>query len=231
MIKLAEGYYSWIFGDDPENRNEEENERYKLIQKIINIQLLTAIDVYEKSIEQFNENKGDFFLSNEWYDKIAEEVGEAYIVNKIKTYKKKLHSRKEYVPDIFEEAIMVQSLKYDSPDFSIIDISMKRYGVKKVSELFDFLVEQQRRLSDDNMDIKLLQCVFHIEKTFEDDFSEGCGFILWDYDFEEFENRTFYEAVDYWLLMGAARGYSVEYLNEMLVSGGADDLENLQVWI
>ena len=151
---------------------------------------------------------------------------------------------KLYTPDIFEEMLMDMVLdnevqfKYAQSELkSHIEESIGKESFCRWKELLRaFCCEYYHDCDDEAPNRKkpfwetryrkIYNMCLDPRLSYKDEYTENCGVLYWDYDFSIFYERDFWDAIQFTAVTGPARGYSMEYINDMLYTGGYSKLSD-----
>lgn len=200
-------------------------------QKAVNVVLIDMVSNYRDFIEDD--------VDTPLISKIKEYKNGYYwkfFCTKIDHLDSILKQPEEITPDVFEEAILADMFAVaDMIDYDGTEIAQKTITKKQQKELENFLLD----VADENYDIVeddfdtieeyaeyLLELIYNPYKVLEDEASEGCGYVFWDYDFELFFENNFDRAIEILLgPVGYMMGYHPEDIDNMLTTGNLPGVE------
>lgn len=215
---------------------EEVTELYLLTCKVVTASLLKIMAPYKKSL--LNKN-------NKRLKKYESQAMPGFVENKVNHLFDMLNNPVElYTPDIFEEMLMDMVLddeiqfKYAQSELkSHIEESIGKDSFRRWKELLrafccecfsdcDDESSQRKKPFWETRYRKIYNMCLDPRLSYKDEYTENCGVLYWDYDFSIFYERDFWDAVQFTAITGPARGYNMEYINNMLHTGGYSKLSD-----
>lgn len=220
---------------------EERNKiLFELTSKVITISLLTTLKMQEFALDSKN---------NKFLCKVDEEAYIGYVAKKREHLFTILEDNTVYfTPDLFEELLIYEALTYEiqrkKPRAELKSLVIKELGDMGFKEWKKLLKEYCKELyycefdNEGEIDagkLKQLQnrryrqlynMCLEPQLSLKDEDSENCGLIFWDYDFSFFYEKGFIDTIDMWSKIGVVRGYNIDYINDMLVTGGFSSITN-----
>lgn len=202
---------------------EEDNTQqlYELSSKIITVSLLKILEAQKFALNP---------MRSKTLQKINNDTMPGFVESKIAHLFKMLKDKTQfYTPDIFEEFLINEALNYE------IQVKFAR------SELMDEIVEQLgeetfkewkkllKNFCNDYYDSVLDDSEEGIKKyqkkryrqfynmcidprlSYNDEDTENCGVLFWDYDFTYFYEKGFWKTIDMWSKLGSG------HLSEMIL--------------
>lgn len=229
MFRLSSGYINIDSASYPT--------LYRIATEVLTNALLNNLRAYRYYAQSNNDavvleeiiNCMDSDLVNE----IVSIAGEDFILKKAEQLMQCLKSEEVYTLDIFNEYLLLKMLtnmtvcfiEDSEPLKKELRSFVKDYFVPE-DYLFDSLPLDKKTRANfyTKQTNRLYKLIVSPWKAISDEESEELGFLFWDYDCLDFEEKGFQETL--WLYadtnIGAMRGYGKAYITELLATGGLD---------